>query len=36
MTIPIVVAAFGTTSRAMQTYAHMDAVFKYGKNSLTI
>jgi sirohydrochlorin cobaltochelatase len=28
MTIPIVVAAFGTTSRAMQTYAHMDVVFK--------
>jgi sirohydrochlorin cobaltochelatase len=28
MTIPIVVAAFGTTSRAMQTYAHMDAVFR--------
>ncbi len=28
MTIPIVIATFGTTSRAMQTYAHMDAVFK--------
>lgn len=28
MTIPIVIAAFGTTSRAMQTYDHMDAVFK--------
>jgi sirohydrochlorin cobaltochelatase len=28
MNIPIVVAAFGTTSRAMQTYAHMDAVFR--------
>jgi sirohydrochlorin cobaltochelatase len=28
MTIPIVIAAFGTTSRAMQTYDHMDVVFK--------
>jgi sirohydrochlorin cobaltochelatase len=28
MSIPIVVAAFGTTSRAMQTYDRMDAVFK--------
>lgn len=28
MTIPIVIAAFGTTSRAMQTYDQMDAVFK--------
>ena len=28
MNIPIVIAAFGTTSRAMQTYDHMDAVFK--------
>jgi sirohydrochlorin cobaltochelatase len=28
MAIPIVVAAFGTTSRAIQTYAHMDTVFK--------
>jgi sirohydrochlorin cobaltochelatase len=26
--IPIVVAAFGTTTRAKQTYAHMDAVFR--------
>jgi sirohydrochlorin cobaltochelatase len=28
MAIPIVIAAFGTTSRARQTYAHMDAVFQ--------
>jgi sirohydrochlorin cobaltochelatase len=28
MTIPIVIAAFGTTSRAMQTYDRMDSVFK--------
>lgn len=28
MTTPIVIAAFGTTSRAMQTYDHMDAVFR--------
>jgi len=28
MTVPIVIAAFGTTSRAMQTYDHIDAVFK--------
>ncbi len=28
MTVSIVIAAFGTTSRAMQTYDHMDAVFK--------
>ena len=28
MAIPIVIAAFGTTSRAVQTYDHMDVVFK--------
>jgi sirohydrochlorin cobaltochelatase len=28
MAIPVVIAAFGTTSRAKQTYAHMDAVFQ--------
>jgi len=28
MSIPIVIAAFGTTSRAMQTYDCMDAAFK--------
>lgn len=28
MTIPIVIAAFGTTSRAMRTYDHMDVIFK--------
>ena len=28
MTIPIVITAFGTTSRAIKTYDRMDAVFK--------
>lgn len=36
MTIPIVIAAFGTTSRAMRTYDHMAAVFKrrFGRHDI--
>ncbi len=32
MTIPIVIAAFGTTNRAIQTYDHMDMVFVQALN----